>query len=130
MINAKKLYSEDKNDWYDYQPIIDAFGTVALQIDDEDYQGDSRILYECDGKIGYLQFGWGSCSGCDALQACNTIEEVQELIQQLESEIKWFDDKREALVFFKNHDWEGDYSYCYPEQKTFVDQVIELLKLG
>lgn len=55
-----------------YQPIMDSFGNIILQVDDNDYQGDSRLLYREDDRIGFLQFGWGSCSGCDSLQACHS----------------------------------------------------------
>lgn len=130
MKQAKDLYFDK---WFDntpyfceYQPIIDSFGTVAVQVDDHDYQGDSRILYDNDGKIGYLQFGWGSCSGCDALQGCDTFEEVDKLIAELEADIKWFDDKAEAIEFFKTHDWEGDYSYD-DEQRDFIEKSLEYL---
>lgn len=111
-----------------YQSIIEHFGTVAVQVEDSDYQGDSRILYADTGKgFGYLNFGWGSCSGCDALQACESWEDVGELIKQLEAQVQW-KSKAEMLTFFKEHDWEGDYCYHADEQKKFIEQAIAYLE--
>jgi hypothetical protein len=131
MKTAKELYPSGVNDSYlslgDYQPILNSFGRILIQVDDDDYEGDSRVLYKKDKQYGYLQFGWGSCSGCDALQACASYEEADELITNLFNSIKWFENKKEALIFFKTHDWGGDYSWNFREQKEFVDRVIELL---
>ena len=126
-IDVKKLYTDEPGWWYDYQPMLNAFGKIAIQVDDNDYQGDSRLLYFENGKIGVLIFGWGSCSGCDALQACGSLEEVQELCDSLQEDIKWFDDKKQALEYFTNHDWHGDYSWHQAETKEFVNKCIEYL---
>ena len=127
MIDVKSIYENDGWGWSDYQPMIDAFGNVAVQVDDQDYQGDTRVLYDNNGKIGHLVFGWGSCSGCDALQACDDYEELQELCNELENDIKWFDNKKEALEWFKAHDWEGDYSWHQEESRDFVKKAIAYL---
>lgn len=111
-----------------YQPIIDAIGEILLQVDDTDYQGDSRILYKSGDRIGYLQFGWGSCSGCDALRACDTVADIQQLADSLERETKWFESKAEALEFFKTHNWGQDYSWWRDEQKEFIRQAIKILE--
>lgn len=127
-INVKELYKDDCLDWSDYQPMLDAFGKIAIQVDDDDYyQGDSRLLYDENGKIGLLIFGWGSCSGCDALQACCSLQEVQELCNELQEDIRWFDDKEQALEYFINHDWQGDYSWYQKETREFVNKCIEYL---
>ena len=140
MIDVKEIYKDDIREWEsefgrhvyvsDYQPMIDAFGKVLLQVDDDDYQGDTRVLLAKDGKIGHLIFGWGSCSGCDALQACFTVEEVQELCNELENEIRWFDTQEEALKWFKEHDWEGDWSYHDENTKKYVVLALALLSTG
>lgn len=106
-----------------YQPIIDSFGKVLLQVDDNDYQGDSRILYRIGNRYGYLIFGWGSCSGCDALQGCDTIAHVDELIQRLHNSIVMFDTLEGLQQHFENKDWALDYSWHSEETKRFVDQV-------
>ena len=127
-VDAKKLYGNNQWEWFDYQPMLNAFGNIVLRIDDRGYQGDSRVLYDNDGKIGFLLFGWGSCSGCDALQACGTIEEVQQLCDNLQNDIKWFEDKETAHEWFCTHDWEGDYSWYEEETREFVSKAKEYLK--
>lgn len=126
-IDVRELYPEDECYWSDYQPMLDAFGNIAVQVDDDDYQGDSRVLYDINGKIGFLRFGWGSCSGCDALQACDSLEEVQELCDSLQGQIKRFDNKQHALEWFMQHDWYGDYDWREDETAEFVKKCIEYL---
>ena len=131
MRTARELYeAEEDGSLYvsDYNPMLSAFGAIALQVDDKDYHGDSRVLYDDDGRVGYLQFGWGSCSGCDALQGCDNIADIQDLMDRLQESIRWFDSYAEALKFFETHDWQGEYSFREEEQGAFVAQSIEYLK--
>lgn len=139
MKKATELYpdyakNEQENGYFycpgDYQPILDEFGEILVQVDDKGYQGDSRVLYRDGSRYGWLQFGWGSCSGCDALQACDSMAEVQELMDNLHDEIRWFDNKEEAVKFFETHDWEGDYSWHADEQKEFIRRSLEVLHAG
>lgn len=130
-MDAKELYKGKDFNWgfYDYEPIINSLGDeVVIQVDDRDYQGDSRVLYKNkDGKIGILIFGWGSCSGCDALQACGSYDDVDELIEDLRNDIKWFDNKSAALKYVNEKDWELDFSWHYDETKQFVEKVKKYL---
>lgn len=134
MKNAKELYPEywkdeqESGSFYgpgDYQPIIDEIGNVLIQVDDNDYQGDSRVLYEKDGKYGYLIFGWGSCSGCDSLQACNNTKDIQELIDGLVNDVTWFDSLEELQKHFSGKDWELEYCWQADETKDFIAKVLE-----
>lgn len=136
MKTALELYPQEKNDLWntdiyesDYQPIVDAFGNIILQESDDDYQGSTWVLYQDNDKIGFLRFGWGSCSGCDALQACRSIEEIQELMDELWQSIMWFETKAEALQFFVEHDWEGDWDYQVSESRQFIEKATQLLGL-
>jgi hypothetical protein len=130
MKTVMELYPDYKGGYgpSDYQPILEEFGEIIIQVDDDNYQGDSRLFYRIGSGFGYLQFGWGSCSGCDGLQACNSIEDVQVLIDELKSQIHEFIDKEEALQYFENHDWEGDYSSSEKEQAIFVENVLSYLR--
>ena len=131
-VDVRELYKDTDQEYYfsvyNYQPMIDAFGKVAVQVDDNDYQGDTRVLYDNDGKIGFLIFGWGSCCGCDALQACNNFDEVQELCDGLQDSIKWFANKEEALAWAKEKDWATEYYWHEDEGKEFVRKMIEYLE--
>jgi hypothetical protein len=133
MKEAKELYPEyweeeqKTGSFYgpcDYQPIIDEIGNVLIQVDDGGYQGDSRVLYEKDGMYGFLIFGWGSCSGCDSLQSCSEIKDIQELIDSLVNDVKWFDSLKELQKYFSEKDWELDYCWQADETKDFIDKVL------
>jgi hypothetical protein len=129
-IDVTKLYNGYTTGWFhvgNYRPMIEAFGNIAVQVDDCDYQGDTRILYDNDRKIGFLIFGWGSCSGCDALQACENIEEVQNLCNELQDDIKWFDSKEEALAWANEKDWDTEWFWHENEGREFVQKVIDYL---
>jgi len=112
-----------------YQPMLDKFGPIVIQVEDDDYQGDTYILYRYDnGKLAYLNFGWGSCSGCDSLQGCGSIEEVQELMDQLESSMVIFDELYSAKKYFEQHDWEGDYNWRSDKHNEFIEKVLQYLE--
>lgn len=117
----------------DYQPLLTSFGyEILLQVDDQGYSGDSRLLYRSrssDGKerFGILIFGWGSCSGCDALQACDSYEDIERLRANTGNQIRWFDSAEEALEWVRFHDWEGDYGYRTEEQQEFIRRIQEIL---
>lgn len=130
MGRARDFFGEELDDkWFcvsSYQPIIESFGKVLIQVDDRDYSGDTRVLYEKDGKYGFLNFGWGSCSGCDALQACKNEQAVDELIDSLEQAVKWFDSLSEAAAYITSKEREYSYYSHEKEWKEFVQQVVVL----
>ena len=105
---------ENGCDFYDYDPIIRGLGDVLVQVEDDDYSGDTRVLLKNDDRYGFLVIGWGSCSGCDALQSCNTFAEVDELINEIEGDIKWFDTLAEAKAYIANDDERSGsfYAHC------------------
>ncbi len=131
---ARRLYPLEPGDDYgswlcfsDYDPIIRHFGEVVLLISDDGWQGDTRVLYKgIGGEFGYLNIGWGSCSGCDALQSSHTYEEMGDLISALGAAIIWMD-RADLLKFFQEHDWQGDFSWGEDNQKEFVDKAISHL---
>ena len=127
MKKASEIYCiKDAFGWYDYQPMLDEFGKTLIQIDENGYQGDSFLIYEKEGKYGYLTFGWGSCSGCDRLQACRTIDEVQELMDDLYDDIKWFESLAKLKEYFENKDWALEYQWHIREFRMFLSRVKEL----
>ena len=135
MTSAKILYPDiNPNNFYgpgDYSPILEDLGEIILQHDDHDYQGDSFVLYtrNVDGydQYGILIFGWGSCSGCDALQACDSYNEIDSLRNSLESSIQW-DSLKNTLRYLDEHDWAGDYTWGSSECRNFVLAAKKLLR--
>lgn len=126
-MKAKDLYPEAIEEFlclWDYQPILDLFGNIVFQFNDSDYQGDSFLLYRKDEKYGILIFGWGSCSGCDALQACTSFEDVDDLINELKDSIAWFSNKEMLCEYVKNKDWEAEYYYRSYAGKDFLKALL------
>jgi hypothetical protein len=126
VVSSKEIYPEYEGGYgpSSYQPMLDSFGDILLQVDDDDYSGDSRVLYKKGDEYGFLIFGWGSCSGCDSLQGVNSHEELQYLIDGLESSIEWFKSLEHLKTRFKTKDWEGTWSYHSDTGKYFVQQVL------
>lgn len=126
MKKAKEIYEHDRfSSWYDYQPMLDEFGEILIQVDEEAYSGDSFLIYKNDNKYGLLVFGWGSCSGCDALQACDTIDEVQKLMDGLYNDIIWFDSLQELKDYLSDDSSEELKWYYYSDTfKEFREKVL------
>jgi hypothetical protein len=132
--DARKLWPDESEGQYlcvyDYEPLLKTLAPViVLQVDDEDYQGDSRVLFRDGDRWGVLLFGWGSCSGCDALQACDTWEEIAQLRNQLAADVHWEPSKADMLHYIETHDWEGEYAWHEEETKSFLHDAKELLSL-
>lgn len=96
---TRKLYFDSPND---YNPIIRSFGHVIVQVDEKAYQGDTYVLLGKDDRYGFLVFGWGSCSGCDALQACGSYDDIDAIIRDLENTIIWFDTFEAAHTYIND----------------------------
>ena len=112
----------------DYGPLLESMGwTILLKVDDKDYQGDSRVLFRDGNRYGFLIFGWGSCSGCDALQACDTFEEAEQLRNRLVHDTEWYDSKENCLRRINTKDWELDHSWHAEETKEFITKAKALL---
>ena len=111
MKKAEELYMNPFMQ-YDYTPIINNFGEIILREDEDGYHGDTHVVIKSDNKFGYLVFGWGSCSGCDRLQACETYEDIQELMDSLYNDIKWFESFN-SLKEYINNDSIQELKYYY-----------------
>lgn len=95
-----------------YSDLVESFATIVIQEDDDDYQGDSRLLVTDEtGRYGLLTFGWGSCSGCDALQAAEGDEtEVYKLRDDLARSVHWEDNAADLVAYINAKDWSLDYA--------------------
>ena len=112
----------------DYKPLLESFGyEILLQVDDEGYQGDSRLIFRDGDKYGLLIFGWGSCSACDALRACESYEEIDNLRHGLLNDIRWFNSAKEILDYITRHDWTLEFCWYSDEFKMFIEKAKEIL---
>jgi len=82
----------ERNDYHSYGELVDSFEVEEVFSEhDNDYQGDSFYLLKDGNKYGILIFGWGSCSGCDALEAIGgNHKEVTAFRDDLWNSIQWF----------------------------------------
>lgn len=113
---------------YSYDDLIESMDVeVLIEKHDGSYQGDSFYLVQKGDEYGLLIFGWGSCSGCDALEGCSTYERVVELRNDMYEEIDWM-----PLDEFKNYVLNKDFEtewYCYSDGgKDFINQLREWSK--
>ena len=87
---------------------------VVVSEDVGDYQGDILMLLRTqDDKYGYASAGYGSCSGCDSLQACEDdgMKAVRELGMSMAKGVKWFNTLEDAKKYIIGKDWQGTHFY-------------------
>lgn len=100
----------DKHSWfyppYGYDELLASMEFEVLgQTEHGDYQGDTQALVRDGDRYGYLLFGWGSCSGCDALQDCSSVAEATELRDSIAEGIHWFDSAADLRKYLGDRDW-------------------------
>lgn len=139
---AKVLYVPDEaiSGYYDedlfymygftsYEPIIEYIGSPTYIYKEDDYQGDTLVFYLLDEPEMYakfLAFSWGSCSGCDALQGCDSYNDLGELIERLVESVRIFKTKEEAIAFFSDNEINDHYKYeSYWE--TVCENILKLI---
>ncbi len=91
------------------------------------YQGDVVFLVDGAEGFGLLVIGYGSCSGCDALEACESQEQVDKIGESILEGIKWFDTLQEAKDYILNNDIQELKWYAHDAAwASFIDKVKEL----
>lgn len=95
---------------------------VVLYVSDDDYQGSTYALIRSGDRYGYLQFGWGSCSGCDAAEAAESYSDWKSLFESLRDGVRWFDSLTGFLSWASEHDWKGEWSW-HDGARSFLREV-------
>lgn len=74
-----------------YKDLSRIIGQIVVHKSIGDYQGDTLILFynKKEKMYGVLNFGWGSCSGCDALEGCEDLDDHVNLFLHLQDSTKW-----------------------------------------
>ncbi len=89
----REFKKEEEYPYYGYADLLDSFELdEVLSGCAGDYQGDLFSLFKDGSKYGYLVFGYGSCSGCDTLEAVQMdegYEGIKTLRDSLFGRIKW-----------------------------------------
>ena len=123
--NATGLPPIKKGDRYGYGSYQDLIGTfdaeLLLYVEQKDFQGDSWALLGRGLERGFLTFGWGSCSGCDALEACDSDEDATELRDSLYRSIHWEADSAKLRAYLSTKDFATEW---YGRQDEFRDEFL------
>lgn len=128
------------NDYPSYETIVDSWEYEVLAFETTgSYQGDHEVLLlDSGGRYGFLMIGYGSCSGCDLLEAIipHSYTETQDWTEvdtfrnDLTGEIQWFDTAEDALTFLRSK-IQGDVNSWYSwdrEINEVLEKFIELIQ--
>lgn len=85
------------------------------------YEGDLLYIVRDGDRYGFLTFGYGSCSGCDSLQACSTVEDLTELRDGLYESIRWQDNREAFVKWLGEYDFEGMWYFHEREAREFIE---------
>lgn len=137
----KSLYPYERDSDYfyvsDYGPLDALIGEEVVCVSDPDYQGETRILYQkmnednmFDDMYTVRTYYWGSCSGCDALQACSSWEDLLDYAQSHIANVQWFN--REELIqhldnIIAEHEKSNYWGYHCSEEMQFLRECYEYL---
>ena len=98
-----------------YSDINKTFGTVLVEIDQDDYQGSSIVaIHNEELGFGFVIYGWGSCSGCDALQDCHNAGDLRDLQMEIFNDFSWFPTLQDMQEHVRLKDWNG--TFCAYER--------------
>jgi hypothetical protein len=124
-----KYYEDDEETYFshpfDYSPIIENIGNVIIRVKDKDYQGSTRLLLEKDECYAIFVYRWGSCSGCDTLQACKSYENVQKIMDNFNKRVEW--KNKEEIVSQIKSEWlnKENLDWHEEEELDFISQLKE-----
>lgn len=113
-----------------YEALITLGGEeIVNSVDVGDYQGDALLLlkHPTENLYFFLEYGWGSCSGCDAFQGCDTIGDLQELADSFVGDAEW-KTADEMLAYFRSKNWDERYYYRDSEVQRWVNEIIQFLE--
>ncbi len=106
----------------EYDTLINSMEVeILVQAHDDNYQGDSWYLLSGPQGIGFLTFGWGSCSGCDAAEAVHNVEEATELRDELWASITWHPTLAAMRAWLVERDWSAQF---YWRNDTFFGKFL------
>lgn len=109
---------------YDYADLLNTihpdlrWTVCALEFN---YQGDYFYFGELGDKYYYVVVGYGSCSGCDALQACDSYEELLQLRERIAQNIREFNSLEDFQQWFEEHG--EDQWYDTSEITNFINMM-------
>lgn len=111
-----------------YRDLLALMGEPVVVEQVGSYQGDYLVLFKGHGDLwGFLTFGYGSCSGCDALEACSDPADLEALYTRLRDSVKW-ESKDAMREYVANKDYRGEFYGGYESDWTkFRQKALEAL---
>lgn len=96
-----------------------------------DYTGDVvAVLHDVpSGSYGFLTMSYGSCSHCDSLLACSTVEELEDLQGEVERAIVWRNTFDEFSQFVFTRDWAVQPFGAPSEVQAFAKSAVRLIAI-
>jgi len=109
-VKTEQYYGEDEPSFdlyaYSYDELLESVNPLVKWTvigDDYNYQGDYFYFGELEDKYYYVVIGYGSCSGCDALQGCGGYLELVDLRDDIKRSIREFDSLQDFEKWFEEH---------------------------
>ena len=109
------------------------FCTVLDSGDAGSYQGDEFYIvsqslgYSDEARYGFGTSGYGSCSGCDALEAACDNKEINEIADQVYNGLRWFESKADLAAFLTTVDAANEWYANEDEWPEIRDRFIAKL---
>lgn len=93
------------------------------------YQGDIFYLVKDENRYGFVVVGFGSCSGCDALYSCTTLDELSLLRDKIYSNITWRNSKKGIINYLEEKDHSKEYYFWLEKSdiKKFIKECKKVL---
>ena len=113
-----------------YSTLTNQLGNPLVTVSTADYSGDTYILMaNTKGDFGVLTFGWGSCSGCDALEAAyHDWDALQRVADDVERSVRWYGSRAEVLDYLQSENRKFEHSWGSAEYQDFIAKAIEYLE--
>jgi hypothetical protein len=108
-----------------YDEIVATQGEIIKDWIIGSWQGDYVYLLKSGDKYAFTVIGYGSCSGCDALEGCESDEEFNELKEDIVNSIVW-GTKQDVLDYVTNQ--EANRWYFHEEDWVEIrKEIMEIL---
>ena len=133
MVSTRPDWLDD--DYPSYENLVASWGYEVLSFDTTgSYQGDHEaLLRDAGGRFGIAVIGYGSCSGCDSLEAATPYtwdddedpdwSPVVDLAESLRDGVTWFNSGEDAAEWI-DRKLDRDGTDWWP----YDDEVVSVLK--
>ena len=81
---------------------------TLLERAEDGYSGETLVIVHDpdDGRVGFLSYFWGSCSGCDSVYGASSYEDAEEIRSGLRESINWAKSRAELRAWIDTPAWD------------------------